>query len=128
MTNCKEKLSQVVEKESHLHVVLGYDANYTVKGFGSTSLQLESNDLLHLNNVLYAPGMKINLVSSFALQDTGYRVTFLYGNVLAWNNNYSMNILKVISVMEDILYRFSTLLAQSLVHDSTNISELWHKD
>ena len=63
MTGYKENLSEVVEKESHLRVVLGDDANYTVKGFGSTSLQLESNNLLHLNDVLYVPGMKRNLVS-----------------------------------------------------------------
>ena len=37
-------------------------ANYTVKGSGATSLQLESNDTLHLSDVLYVPGMKINLV------------------------------------------------------------------
>ena len=33
MTGYKENLSEVVEKESHLHVVLGDDANYIVKGF-----------------------------------------------------------------------------------------------
>ena len=69
MTGYKENLSEFVEKESYLHVVLGDDANYTVKGFGSTSLQLESNDLPHLNDVLYVPGMKRNLVSIFALED-----------------------------------------------------------
>ena len=48
MIGYKENLSKAVEKESHLRVVLGDDANYTVKGFGSTSLQLESNDLLSM--------------------------------------------------------------------------------
>ena len=32
MTGYKENLLEVVEKESHLHIVLGDDANYTVKG------------------------------------------------------------------------------------------------
>ena len=83
MTGYIENLSELVEKESHLRVVLGDDANYIVKGFGSTSLQLESNDLLHLNDVLYVPSMKRNLVSIFALEDKGYRVTFADRNVLA---------------------------------------------
>ena len=39
MNGYKENLSEVVEKESHLRVVHGDDANYTVKGFGSISLQ-----------------------------------------------------------------------------------------
>ena len=38
MIGYKDNLSEVVEKESHLRVVLGDDANYTVKGFRSTSL------------------------------------------------------------------------------------------
>ena len=97
-----------------------------MKGFGSTSLQLESNDLLHLNDVLYVPGMKRNLVSISTLEDKGYRVTFADGNVLAWQKNSNMNTTKVIGVSEKTLYRLSTLLVHALVHDSTNINELWH--
>ena len=44
MTDYNENLSEVVEKESHLRVVLGDDGNYTMKGFGSTSLKLELNE------------------------------------------------------------------------------------
>ena len=70
--------------------------------------------------------MKINLVSISALEDKGYRVTCAYGNVLAWHKNSSMNMAKVIGVREESLYHLSTLPAQDLVHDSTNINELWH--
>ena len=97
-----------------------------MKGFGSASLQLESNDLLHLNDVLYVPSIKRNLVSISTLEDKGYRVTFAYGNVLAWHKNSSMNTAKVIGVREESLYRLNTLPTQALVHDSTNINELWH--
>ena len=71
MTRYKENLSEVVEKDSHLRVVLGNDANNTVKGSGATSLQLKSNDTLHLSDVLYVPGMKRNLVSISTLEDKG---------------------------------------------------------
>ena len=84
MTRYKESISEVVEKDSHLRVVLGDDANYTVKGFGATSLQLETNDTLHLSDVLYVPGMKRNLVCITALEDKGYKVAFSDGKVLAW--------------------------------------------
>ena len=46
MTGYKENLSEVVEKYSHLHVVLGDDANYIVKAFEAASLHLEFNDTL----------------------------------------------------------------------------------
>ena len=96
-----------------------------MKGFGSTSLQLESNNLLHLNDVLYVPGMKRNLVFISALEDKGYRVTFADGNVLAWHKNSSMNTTKVVGVREENLYHLGTLPSQALLHDSTNINELW---
>ena len=84
MTRYKENLSKIVEKDSHLRVVLGDDANYIVKRYEATSLQLESNDTLYLSDVLYVPGMKRNLVSISALEDKGYKVAFSDGKVLAW--------------------------------------------
>ena len=89
MTRYKENLSEVVEKDSHLRVVLGDDANYTVKGSGDASLQLETNDTLHLSDVLYVPGMKRNLVSISALEDKGYKVAFSDGKVRPWQNDQS---------------------------------------
>ena len=79
----QENLSEVVEKDSHLRVVLGDDANYTVRGFGATSLQLESKDMLHLSDVLYVFGMKINVTSVFSLEAKGYKVAFSDGKVIA---------------------------------------------
>ena len=76
--------------------------------------------------MLYVPGMKRNLVSISALEDKGYRVTFVDGKVLTWNKYSSINIEKLIGVREEILYRLISLTAQAFVHDSTNINELWH--
>ena len=83
MTGYKENLLEVVEKDSHLRVVLGDDVNYAVKGSGATSLQLESNYTLHLSDVLYVPGRKRNLVSISSLEEKGYKVPFSDGKVLA---------------------------------------------
>ena len=104
MTGYKENLSKIVEKESRLSVVLGDDANYTVRGFVATSLQLESKDMLHLSDVLYVPGMKRNLVSISALEDKGYKVAFSDGKVFAWHKNSSMEMTKEIGAREESLY------------------------
>jgi hypothetical protein len=37
MTGYREHLTDLVEKESHLHVVLGDNAKYTLKGVRSSS-------------------------------------------------------------------------------------------
>ena len=61
-----------------------------MKRYGATSFQLESNDTLHLSDVLYVPGMKRNIVSILALEDKGYKVAFSDGKLLAWQKNSSM--------------------------------------
>ena len=55
-----------------------------MKGSGVASLQLESNDTLHLSDVLYVPSMKRDLISISDLEDKEYKVTFSYGKVLGW--------------------------------------------
>jgi hypothetical protein len=77
MTGYREHLTDLVEKESRLHVVLGDDARYTVKGVGSTSLQLDYGTPLHLSDVLFVPGMRRNLVSISSLREQRLQGCFL---------------------------------------------------
>jgi hypothetical protein len=127
MTGYKEHLIDLVEKESCLHVVVGDDGRYTVKGFGFTSLQLDSGTPLHLSDALFVPGMRRNLVSISSLENKGYKVAFSDGKVLAWNKNSSMDYARLISVREDILYILIVQLVQALIHDFIILSELWHR-
>jgi hypothetical protein len=71
MTGLRDHLTHFVEKETHLHVVLGDDAGYNVKGVRTSTLQLDLDMKLQLKEVLYVPGMKRNLVSISALEDKG---------------------------------------------------------
>jgi hypothetical protein len=93
------------EKESRLHVVLGDNDRYTVKGVGSSSFQIDSNIPLPLSEVLYVPGMKRNLVFVSALEDKCYKVTFYEEKFLAWHKNSHMDYAQVIGVRENSLYR-----------------------
>jgi hypothetical protein len=127
MTGYREHLTDLVEKESRLHVVLGDNARYTVKGVGSSSFQLDSDIPLQLSEVLYVPGMKRNLVSVSALEDKGYKVTFSEGKVLAWHKNSHMDSARVIGVRENSLYRLTVRPVQALLHDTISLSELWHR-
>jgi hypothetical protein len=77
MTGYREHLTDLVEKESCLHVVLGDDASYTVKRVGSTSLQLDFGTPLHLSDVLFVPGMRRNLVSISAFREQRLQGCFL---------------------------------------------------
>ena len=44
---------------------------------GSTSLQLDSGTVLHVDDILYVPGLKKNLLSVVGLEDKGHRVLFM---------------------------------------------------
>jgi hypothetical protein len=63
MTVLRNHLTGFIEKETHLHVVLGDDVRYNVRGVGTSTFQLDSNMQLKLEEVLYVPGMKRSLVS-----------------------------------------------------------------
>jgi len=117
----------LTEKESSLQVELGDNTKYPVRGVRKTSFQLETGERLHLRNVLYVLGLKKNLLSISTLEDKGYRVAFVDGHVLAWPKGSSIDSAGVIGVREGGLYRLTGKLLQALVHDSTNLSELWHR-
>jgi hypothetical protein len=106
MTGYKDHLTDLVEKESSLHVVLGDNARYTVKGVGTSTFQLDSDIPLQLSEV-YVLGMKRNLVFVSALEDKGYKVTFSEGKALVWHKNSHMNSTRVIGVRENNLYRLT---------------------
>jgi hypothetical protein len=105
MTGLRNHLTHFVEKETHLHVVLGDDARYNVRGVGTSTFQLDSNIKLKLEEVLYVPGMKRKLVSISALEDKGYKITFSEGRVLAWHKDSHISSSKVIGVRENSLYK-----------------------
>jgi hypothetical protein len=48
MTDIRNHLTHFIEKETHLHVVLGDDARYNVRGVGTSTFQLDSDMQLKL--------------------------------------------------------------------------------
>jgi hypothetical protein len=127
MTSIRNHLTHFIEKETHIHVVLGDDSRYNVRGVGTSTFQLDSDMQLKLEEVLYVLGMKRNLVSISALEDKGYKITFSEGKVLAWHKDSHINSSKVIDVRDNSLYKLTIKLVQSLLHDTISLSELWHR-
>jgi hypothetical protein len=105
MTRYREHITDLVEKEYRLHVVLGDNAIYSVKGVGTSSFQVDSDIHLQLSEVLYVPGMKRDLVYVSSLEDKGCNVTLSEGKFLAWHKNSHMDSSRVIGVQENNLYR-----------------------
>lgn len=127
ITRFSEHPSDLVEKDSSKQVIIGDDASYSMKGVGTSSLHLDSSISLQLNDVLFVPGIKRNLVSISALEDKGYQVAFSEGKVLLWTKNSNIKTGRVIGVIHECLYKLCTHPLQALVNDSLRLCDLWHR-
>ena len=84
MTRFREALTSYMKKKFTNQVELGDDTTYKIEGVVSISFQLDSRIVLHIEDVLYVPGLKKNLLSVVGLEDKGYKVIFMDRKVLLW--------------------------------------------
>ena len=127
MIGYREVLSDFKKKFCSAQVELGDEVRYEVNGVGSISLQLESGSTLHLEEVLYVPSLKKNLISLSVLENKGYLVVFSEKKVLLWQRGLPLKQAETIGVQEGGLYKVPKQLARALTHNQVGTSELWHK-
>ena len=84
----KEALSPLIEKETILEIILGGNSTYPMKWTGTVTLHLNQGQIIHLQDVLYVPDLKKNLVSISAMEDKGFKVVFIDGKVRVWKRNF----------------------------------------
>jgi hypothetical protein len=105
MTGSRNSLSNLTEKSSSLQVELGNDSKHAVEGVGEASLQLDSSNRILIKDILFVQNLKKNLLSISALEDKGFRVAFVDGQVLLWPKNSSIDKATVIGVRDGGLYK-----------------------
>ena len=110
-----------------MQVEIGDNSKYVVKGVGTSSVQLDSRDSLHMKDVLLVPGLKKNLLPISYLEDRGYRVAFVDGQVLVWLKHSSIDSTGLIVIQEGGLYSVIGCPTQALIYDSITLCELWHQ-
>lgn len=82
---------------------------------------------MNMKDVLYVSGLKKNLLSISALDEKGFRVSFIDGEVLKWPNGKSIDDVAVIGVQEGGRYKLKGHSVSELVHTTITPSELWHR-
>ena len=127
MTGYKDSLSNLIHKDSPHKVKLGDDYQYLIKGVGEASYKLDSGKPMKMKEVLYVPRLKKNLLSISTLDEKGYRVAFVDGQVLMWPRGKNFDDAVVIGVQEGGLYKLKGRSDSTLIHDTVNPSELWHR-
>jgi hypothetical protein len=127
MTGYKDSFSELVQKDSPHKVKLSDDYQYPIKGVGEASYRLDSRKPMKMKDVLYVHGLKKNLLSISALDEKGFRVVFIDGEVLMWPRGKSIDDVVVIGVQEGGLYKLKGHSNSTLVHKTVTLSELWHR-
>lgn len=87
-TRYKEALSNLIEEDTNLEIILGDNATYLVKGTRNVTLQLNHGNIMHLQDVLSVPNLKKTPVSILAMQDKGFKVAFIDGKVRVCKINF----------------------------------------
>ena len=87
-------------KKFSMQVELGDDATYEIKGVGSASFQLNCGGLLHIEEIMFVPGLKKNLLSVAVLEDKGFKVTFKDGKALLWSKDKYLSSVTMIGIRE----------------------------
>jgi hypothetical protein len=127
MTGFKQNLANYQDKKFKAKVELGDDGTYDIKGFGSTSFRFHSGNIFHIDEIIYVPGLKKNLISVLVLESKYYSVAFSKGKALLWSSNEDLSTAITIGTHESGLYKISSQVVQALVYEMINSYELWHK-
>jgi hypothetical protein len=86
----RDILSYLTEKKFPQKVTLGDDYQYPIKGVGESNYKLYLGTPMKMKDVLYVPGLTTNLLSISALEKKGFKVAFIYGEVLMWPKGKTM--------------------------------------
>jgi hypothetical protein len=86
-------------------VDLGTHAKCGVEGVGTIKLHLKSRGFLEVEDVLYVPELKKNLLSILVLEDMGFAINFHREKVLICSEGHIPDTTVSIGVREGRLYR-----------------------
>jgi hypothetical protein len=120
MKRGQARLSNINENKTSYKVELGDKNTYPVEGIDQASIKLKTGKNVQFSNVLYVPGLENNLVSISCLEDKGNIIAFIYGKVLSWPRDSSIENARVIGTREGRLYRLLERNDEALVHDEVN--------
>jgi hypothetical protein len=104
MTEYKEILSDFETKYFAEQVDLADGKYYKIERVGFISFILESEARLHVDEVLYVPGLKTNLLSVATLEDKGYWVIFKDMKALLWDKGIHLSTTETIGTRSGGLY------------------------
>ena len=89
------------------------------------TLHLNQGQILHLQDVLYVPDLKKNLVSISVKEDKGFKVAFIDGKVHIWKRNFKEAF--TLGFRVDTLYQGGGSLLGAMTCNTNLQYELWNR-
>jgi hypothetical protein len=126
MTGQRDFLSYLSENKFSQKVTLGDDYQYPIKGVGESNYKLNSGTPMKMKDVLYVLGLTKNLLSISALENKGFKISFIDGEVLMWAKGETMKEAIIIGKEEGGLYKPKGHSEATMTHAIENPCELWH--
>ena len=102
MTGESKQLHTLSKEPSSHAVELGDNKSYAIRGLGSTSLKLDNGSKQHLNNILYVPGLKKNLLSISCLKDKREKIAFVDRKVLVSGKTLALIKLGLLEFVKEV--------------------------
>jgi hypothetical protein len=127
MTEDREPFNNLSEDGLNLYIELGDESKYPVRGQGTMQFQLELGGSFDAHEVLYVPSLKKNMFSISSMEGKGYEVNFQRGQTFIRPKGASPDTTVTIEVQDGNLYRLHGQLAQTLLHISERLCDLWRK-
>ena len=124
-TRYNKALSNLIERDTNLEIIVGDNATYRMKGVGNVTLQLNKGNTSHLQELLYVLDLKKNLVSISAMEDKGFKVEFIDGKVRLWNKNFKDSF--TLGFRVDSLYQVEGCPLGAMSCNTSLQFELWHQ-
>ena len=127
MTSHKYSLSCLTQNHYSHKAQIGDDYQYHIKGMGEASYKLKSGKSMKIKEVLYVPGLKKNILSISYLDKKGFRVSFVYGEVIMCPKGKKIVDATVIGVKEGGLYQLKGHRDSTFTAITISPCELWHR-
>jgi hypothetical protein len=94
---------------------------------GESNYKLDLGTPMKMKCVLYLPGLTNNLLSISSLDNKGFRVAFIDGEVLMWPKGKNIEYAIVIGTKEGVMYKLKGQSDAALIHSSESLCEILHR-
>ena len=128
MSYVKDWFDEYHERTNATHIYLGNNRSHKIRGYGVICVNLPNGQKKQIHNVLYAPGIKKNMISISTITDQDMNVEFMQSHSLVKDIQNHYNAI-AIGTRIGGLYKLDVTKSnhKALTSTTKTTEELWHR-